>query len=363
MSVPTQYQDAFDALMTLPPYDTPYNEKHPVLLNVLNLLHEHHVNTCSEYRNIMQTEVTGRDADTISSLPYLAVRLFKLLRLQSIGDDAIFRVLNSSGTTGQVPAYIPLDRDTSSRQSKVLVRIMQEWIGKQRLPMLIIDHPDAVKPGGQFSARGAGIQGLSFFGRDHTYALKPDMSLDIEAIKQFRDKYSDQPVLMFGFTFMVWAHFLDSLEKSDISISFPNGILLHSGGWKKLEAQKVSNDAFKARLHTLTAITKVHNFYGMAEQVGSVFVECEHGFLHAPVQSEIIVRDPFTLAVQPHGRQGLIQVMSAIPSSYPGHSILTEDLGTIHGIDDCLCTRKGTYFSVSGRLPKAEVRGCSDTQK
>ena len=47
--------------------------------------------------------------------------------------------------------------------------------------------------------------------------------------------------------------------------------------------------------------------------------------------------------------------------SYPGNSILTEDLGTIHGIDDCECGRKGKYFTISGRIPKTELRGCSDT--
>ena len=44
-----------------------------------------------------------------------------------------------------------------------------------------------------------------------------------------------------------------------------------------------------------------------------------------------------------------------------GHSILTEDLGTICGIDDCKCGRKGKYFKVHGRIKSAEIRGCSDT--
>ena len=95
----------------------------------------------------------------------------------------------------------------------------------------------------------------------------------------------------------------------------------------------------------------------MAEQVGSVFVECEAGHLHAPQLADVVIRDPYTLAPLPQGQTGLIQVLSAIPSSYPGHSILTEDKGRVLGTDDCPCGRKGRYFEVHGRLPKTEVRG------
>jgi len=34
----------------------------------------------------------------------------------------------------------------------------------------------------------------------------------------------------------------------------------------------------------------------------------------------------------------------------------------VHGEDDCPCGRKGRYFSVLGRLPQVEMRGCSDTR-
>jgi hypothetical protein len=33
----------------------------------------------------------------------------------------------------------------------------------------------------------------------------------------------------------------------------------------------------------------------------------------------------------------------------------------ILGEDDCPCGRKGKYFKVTGRLPKTQQRGCSDT--
>ena len=35
----------------------------------------------------------------------------------------------------------------------------------------------------------------------------------------------------------------------------------------------------------------------------------------------------------PFKKKGLIQLTSLLPRSYPGHSILTEDLGTVFGED------------------------------
>jgi hypothetical protein len=54
-------------------------------------------------------------------------------------------------------------------------------------------------------------------------------------------------------------------------------------------------------------------------------------------------------------------MLSALPESYPGHSILTEDLARVEAVDDCPCGRLGKAVSVLGRVPRAELRGCSDT--
>lgn len=59
--------------------------------------------------------------------------------------------------------------------------------------------------------------------------------------------------------------------------------------------------------------------------------------------------------------KGIVQVLSILPHSYPGHSLLTEDEGIVLGDDGCLCGRLGKYFKISGRLKNAEIRGCSDT--
>ncbi|BDX07786.1 acyl-protein synthetase [Planctobacterium marinum] len=342
-----------------PPFSMPQAEKEIRLLNTLKELHQYHQAHCVEYNNLFsQTELSD-----IESLPYLAVRLFKHLSLSSIAEADVFKTLYSSGTTGQMPAKVLLDQETSRRQSKVLVKVLQDFIGKQRMPMLIIDHPGVVKSRNSYSARGAGIQGLSLFGRKPVFALNDDMSLNLEVVQNFNNEHKNTPVLLFGFTFMVWKYFIRALNAQNITLNLSQGTLLHSGGWKKLEAEKVSNSTFKETCKDVLGLSQVHNFYGMAEQVGSIFVECEQGHLHAPVYADVIIRDPVSMAVLPNNVEGVIQVLSIVPSSYPGNSLLTEDLGMILGVDDCSCGRKGKYFLVHGRLPKMEVRGCSDTAK
>jgi hypothetical protein len=270
-------------------------------------------------------------------------------------------VLSSSGTTGQAPARILLDKETSARQSKTLVTILQSVIGKQRLPMLIIDSEAVAKGRSGFSARTAGIQGVSFFGRKHVYALRDDMSPNWEAIDAFFDEHGSGPILIFGFTFMLWEYLISPARDSAKIFKAQKAFVIHSGGWKKLESKRVDNATFKMACDEVVQGSQVHNFYGMAEQVGSIFIECEHGHLHAPNMADVIIRRPHDLAVASTGDIGLIQVLSALPTSYPGHTILTEDLGRILGEDNCPCLRKGKYFEVIGRLPKVEVRGCSDT--
>ena len=187
------------------------------------------------------------------------------------------------------------------------------------------------------------------------------MSINHTAIHEFMEQYADQKVLIFGFTFMIWQYLIQPLKEQKSPLNFHNAILFHSGGWKKLYQQAVDNKAFKQACVETIGKVDVRNFYGMVEQTGTIYVECEQGYLHTPVYSDILIRDPNTLKVIPNGEQGLIQLLSVLPYSYPGQSILTEDLGTIIGTDKCLCGRKGHYFQVSGRLSKSEARGCSDT--
>lgn len=343
------------------PYSMSAEEKDRVLTQQLSFLTEFHREKCPEYGRILSAlGYAPEKAEHYRDLPFLPVSIFKKLRLSSLGDGDSFKSVTSSGTSGQQVSQIILDGDTRTAQQLALAAIGGSFLGKKRLPMLVIDCPATVQKRDHFSARTSGILGFSLFGRDRTFALTDDMELDVDAVKAFLEKNSEGDFLIFGFTFMVWQSLCLELEKSGEKIDLSRGILIHGGGWKKLVSQAVSKEEFKARLKEVCGLERIYDYYGMAEQTGSIFMECEHGHLHASDYSGVIIRRS-DFSVCDIGEKGLIQVLSVLPRSYPGHSLLTEDEGVLLGVDDCPCGRKGAYFSVIGRIKNAELRGCSDT--
>ena len=101
--------------------------------------------------------------------------------------------------------------------------------------------------------------------------------------------------------------------------------------------------------------------YAMVEQTGCMYAECEYGHIHASIYSDIIPRRYTDFSPCEIGEKGILQLVSVLPHSYPGHSLLSEDEGVVLGEDDCPCGRKGKYIQILGRMKNAELRGCSDT--
>jgi hypothetical protein len=344
------------------PYSLNTENKNQILGEILFNLEKKHVEKCPEYKLISKGwTFRGTDEHLIENLPFIPVRLFKELELLSIDRADIRKTLTSSGTSGQIPSKIFLDAATASNQTRVLSKILSSFIGKKRIPMLIIDSKSVLKDRNSFSARGAGILGFSIFGYDVQYLLDDDFNLDFELLNNFIEKHKGEKILLFGFTYIVWEYFNNALQKIGLTINLENGILIHGGGWKKMIESAVDTHTFRNSLFEKTKIKQIYNYYGLVEQTGSIYMECEAGYLHASNYSDIIIRDHRDYTIAPIGQEGIVQLVSSLPSSYPGHSILTEDLGTILGVDDCSCGRKGKYFTISGRIKNAEVRGCSDT--
>ena len=353
----------FDSFLESGPYEKDSARKKAMLDERTAFLTEHHRKNCGKYARML--DVIGfKSASSYTEAPFLPVRLFKELELRSVPEDQVVKTMTSSGTTGQMVSRIFLDRTTSANQQKAMVKIVSDFLGSSRLPMIIIDCPGVVKNRNLFSARGAGVLGFSIFGSKKIYALDDDMKLNVEALRGFLDEHKGEKILLFGFTFMIWQHFyMELLKEKEKGVSFDlsRGIMIHGGGWKKLKDSAVSHDEFHRALHEVCGIERIHDYYGMAEQTGCIYMECECGHLHASVFSDVLIRRPEDFSLCDMNEEGIIQVISTIPESYPGHSLLTEDTGMILGEDDCPCGRKGKYFSITGRLKNAEIRGCSDT--
>lgn len=344
------------------PYELNRNEKEKLLTKELKELTRIHKERCPEYANFLhavrydESKVKG-----VEDIPFFPVRLFKEYDLMSIDRKDVFKTMTSSGTTGQKVSKIFIDKETAMIQQKVMIKILSNYWGKKRLPMLIIDTPAVIKDRKMFTARGAAVLGLQIATRDMVFALNDDMTLNTDTLHRFFEKYPEQPFIIFGFTFMVWQHLYKELEKSVEKFDMSNAWLMTGGGWKKLESEAISRELFKKSIYNVCGITHFLDHYGMVEQTGCIYAECECGHLHASIYSDVLIRDYRDFSICPVGQKGIIQVVSALPHSYPGHSLLTEDEGVVLGVDDCPCGRKGKYIQIIGRMKNAELRGCSDT--
>jgi len=351
-----------DNFHELEPYALNREAKEKLVTSELLILTDYHYNNCEFYKNILNSlGYSKHNVKSIEDFPFLPVRLFKELDLKSIPDDKIFKTMTSSGTTGQAVSKIFLDRDTAILQQKVMIRILSDYIGKNRIPILVIDSPATVKNKIMFSARGAAIIGLNIVAKKMVFALNEDMSLNWDIINEFFETYGKEKFLIFGFTFIVWQHLYQEILKQAKKFDLPEAFLMTGGGWKKLISEQISRNEFKKRINEVLGIRHFLDHYGMVEQTGCIYAECECGRLHASIYSDVIPRRFEDFSPCEIGEEGILQTISVLPHSYPGHSLLTEDVGRVIGIDDCPCGRKGKYIEISGRLKQAEVRGCSDT--
>lgn len=342
-----------DGLLSRPQFGVPPNEKAELLLAGLNALTEQHARACPEYGRILRALGYAGAAATLTGLPFIPVSLFKTHVLRSVPAESVTTVMTSSGTSGQAVSRISLDAETAALQARALAAVIGDAVGRQRLPMLVVDAQATIRDPRLLSARGAGIVGMMRFGRHHRFLLDEDMVPSRSTLEQFLALHGSSPFLIFGFTFMVWQYLYDVVGVDTLNLS--NGILIHSGGWKKLTEIAVDNQTFRQRLAERCGLRRIYNFYGMVEQMGSVFLEGEGGLLYPPNFADAIVRDPVSLEPVHDGSTGLIQTLSLLPRSYPGHSLLTEDLGQMH------MGPRGRGLVIIGRAPRSELRGCSDT--
>jgi len=348
---------SFDTLVARPAFGVSQAERETLMLPELRQLTRHHRAMCPPYARILERVWPDSGPfQSVEELPFLPVGLFKQADLRSSDESGL--VLQSSGTTGQVRSRIFVDPETAQRQSRALVATMKAVLGETRMPLLLIDTRTVISDPGQITARGAGVLGMMKFGARPTFALNAELDPDVALIRQFVEANAGRSIMLFGFTFLVWTKLYESFRDGALDLS--NAILIHSGGWKQLEDRKVPNGVFREALRRRFGLTRIHNFYGMVEQIGSVFLEASDGYLYPPNFTDVIIRDPVSWEPLTPGRKGLIELVSLLPKSYPGHAILTEDIGEIVSVDSGTDGWLGKALLIHGRMPKAELRGCSD---
>ncbi len=320
-----------------------------------------HYGNCGMYRKFCEKEGFIPESDfSLEQIPFFPVSLFKTLKLVSVPENEIVRDISSSSTSG-VPSRIYLDSVTAKRQVKALQSIMSSFIGSERKDFIVFDSPDTVKSSeGHLSSRATAIRGMLPFSRRMFFVLDDSLNLDMEGLKKAASEASGQ-VCFLGFTFLIHQVMERNVEASNLLSKFNASRVLHIGGWKKLRDLGISKEAFNKSVSEFFNVEErgIVDIYGMTEQLGTIYPDCELGYKHVPAYSEIIIRDVQTLEPVENGKPGFIQLLTPIPHSYPGISVISDDIGIIM-TESCKCGR-GKAFLFKTRAEKAELKGCGDT--
>jgi len=365
-----QLEASIAALLDQVPYAMAPSARREALLGLFKLELDYACERNPRFGNYVGNwPVSVSAASTIAELPYLPVSVFKAdPPLALVDAHGIKRTLTSSSTSGQAPSRVVLDAPTARRMTKGVIAIIRDFIGSARRPYLVVDIPENLKPQAELGARGAAIQGLGSFATETVCCLRRDQNgdtaLDLDTLLACAEKWKGGEVLVYGFTYVIWTQLVQRLQRQGITLGMPNVHVLHSGGWKRLEQQAVTKDIFMRDVASVFGCSpnRVIDYYGMVENVGVVYPDCERGHKHVPAFAEVIIRDPLTLRPVDAGQQGLVQVCSVLPTSFPGFLLLTDDMAELIGEDGCACGRRGTHFRFTRRVPKVEVRGCGNLE-
>jgi phenylacetate-coenzyme A ligase PaaK-like adenylate-forming protein len=316
---------------------------------------------CVDYRNFLNSQkINLKKIKKIEDLPFLHVNQFKKRKLFSIPENEIFKIIKSSGTSSSEPSKIYIDKKSALKQQKILNMSMYPITKGKRKPMIIFEQNlSNHRNKNSFDASKAAVIGFSVFGKDHLYLRKSNNQLDYKKLNLFLKRYQNYEIIIFGFTANIYEYLIKKLKKKKLKYNLSNSIIIHGGGWKKLSYLSISKKKFENLIYKKYKIKKIFNYYGMVEQIGSVFFQCkECGYFHENDNTKVIIRDE-NLNSLVKNKKGFLQLVSTVPESYPGNSLLTEDYARI--VDSkCSKPKKFKQFEILGRVERAEIRGCSD---
>jgi hypothetical protein len=155
----------------------------------------------------------------------------------------------------------------------------------------------------------------------------------------------NQPVILIGVTFAL----LDFATNRELFL--PQTIVMETGGMKG-RRQELTREEIHSILKKSFHVQHIHSEYGMTELLSQAYAKAD-GIFRTPPWMKIILRDEedplslkSTLDSQPG--KGVINVID-LANLYSCSFLATDDLGTVYH----------NGFSVTGRLDKSDLRGCS----
>ncbi len=277
----------------------PQAEKDAVLTPILRELCPEIGRHCPPYARFLQR--LGRSPaewQSLADVPPLPVAMFKQFLLAAVPPEKIVRELHSSSTTGQQPSRIVIDKTTAFRQARALA-VDPQRAHRRSSPAVSGAGRGGVGRRGRHPyrpRRGDSRRGqLRLRNRlRHEPAARRRLVTDWPRIEDFFQRHGRAGVVV-----RFHLHRLDadwSRRPSGWGVKF-HAPEAHTAAFRRMEKARrpgrVQGRVQPANRRVLGCDPRaILDFYGMVEQVGTVFVDCPAGNKHAPAFADVIIRRP-----------------------------------------------------------------------
>lgn len=297
----------------------------------------------------------------IEEIPYIPVQLFKNRKLLSVQETEIIDVRKSSSTSTGTPSIVYRDKITMDRYIRSRNKIFDHFIDdREKIHFCLGENPKnnihiSRNLVNDLIGKRAGKAEQFYFMNDGKFDWKVFLSLFSE-----KQESGQEIGLIYGGTAIIYLYLVEPLIRNNIRLTY-NGYIAHGGGWKKLQNLQVSKKEFLSKVLTAFDMPPSHivDMYGFSES-NSMFIDCEYGYKHVPIWNKVIIRDCKTMEPLSNGKEGIIQILDVLPHSYPGHSLITDDIGYLCTGKKCKCGRAGQVFKIVKRASGSEAKGCGD---
>jgi hypothetical protein len=351
------------------PYDTAGTEEVFVAAMRENAAYQYA--NCAEYRAVLDASGFSPDMlrtpEDLALLPFLPTAFLKTHRMFSMPAYRRLVTATSSGTSGGGKSEVGLEFGALLAGAEMVRRVFAPRHILSPVPChyVIFGYPPE-RGNGMAAAKTA--FGYTFLAPavSRTYALRrkngnyeagPERV--IRAI--LRQENSPFPTRFIGFPAYAWYTFR-RMEEKGLSVRLPRGsTVLLAGGWKQHYREAAGEEEMYALIGRVLGIPEdsVIECYGAAEHP-ILYCDCPFHHFHVPIYARVLIRDPGTFEPLPpgEGRMGLVNLLTPMIRATPVLSVLTDDLGILHG-EGCPCGVNSPWLEIAGRAGMGEIRTCA----
>ena len=348
------------------PYDLEYSEH--LFINAMRENAVFHYTHNQDYKRILDEAhfdpKTIKMMEDLYELPFIPTLYYKHHEMFSMPLSKMPIKATSSGTSG-IRSKVGLDIRSLWRGFRMIISLFKyHKLWSIRPVTYIIFGYEPHKHNQAGIAKTA--YGFTYVApaRRRIYAIrytKDGYQVDLARIKQALIDASKKktPVRTIGFP--AYTYFLlKEMSAEGINIKLPKGSKITvGGGWKQFYAEKVDKKAFYQLVYEVLGVEEKDciEFFGAVEHP-ILYTDCRYHHFHIPAYARVVIRDVDTLKPIEPGRIGLVNLMTPMVDATPLLSVMTDDLGILHG-EGCPCGEKSPWLEVIGRVGVKDIATCA----